>query len=141
MTCKKCEEIEMNGDPPKYEHTCGLVALYIERGKELAAGVDVEQCDRFIAFMNELYKLDPEWCKQICEKKFNCNNEILHHPTIQAWGPDDNNPQGRAGFVGLMNGFFGAYANGRKKGAGRFATGYDEVTGQFIGFVANKNSV
>lgn len=65
----------------------------------------------FIDFMNSLLLLDDEFVSNLVLTRFRCNDDILDHPTVQAVGPEDGDV-GRAGFLGVMNGFFGTLENG-----------------------------
>lgn len=85
-----------------------------------------EGADDFIKFMNELMELDPEWVRSIVNFRPECNEKIAHHPTVQVMLDEDG--KFKAGFLGLMNGFFGSFDEGEAKGCGHIAiySGSDE---------------
>lgn len=94
------------------------------------------QCDQFVAFMNEIYKLDPEWAAAICNFRPPCNESIAQHKTIQA-GISEDHKHYEAGFLGLMNGFFGTYDDGPRARYGAFAATYED--GRLTGFTTIEN--
>ena len=85
------------------------------------------ETDTIIDFLNEIARLDPAFMRALVNTRVPCNEAILDHPTIQAgyakdWPSEITNSldpsQGVAGFLGVINGYCGAYDNGPKKGWG-----------------------
>ena len=91
--------------------------------------------DELIKFLDEIAMLDPVFMGKLISARQPCNDAILNHPTIQAsaakmWktakhshnrpmGIDEmRDTQGVAGFIGVLNGYCGAYDDGPKKGWG-----------------------
>lgn len=90
----------------------------------------------FIDFLNEINDKDPDWLRKIIEHRPNCNRDIAYHPSIQV-GVDKNLPEDKrwtAGFLGLVNGFFGTFDDGPYQGCGPVAAVVDELTGEIKGF-------
>lgn len=85
-----------------------------------------------IAFLNELVALDTQAMKALIDQRVPCNDGLLNHPTLQVTDHyDDKIP--RVGILGLLNGLFGTYDDGPKKGWGPI-TAYWEDDGTFKGF-------
>jgi len=99
--------------------------------------------DHILYFLNELVKLDPEAMKWVVEKRVNCNIAMADHPTVQVQllGHDnqdvDQVPEEErewvVGFLGILNGFFGSFADEPKKGWGQIAAVF-ESDGRLSGF-------
>jgi hypothetical protein len=85
-----------------------------------------------LAFLNELTALDPKAMEALVGLRAPCNEALLNHPTVQVTDyHDDKIP--RVGILGLLNGLFGTYEDGPKKGWGPIAA-YWEKDGTFKGF-------
>lgn len=91
-----------------------------------------DDVDDFIAFLNGLLETDPEFMQEFCNRRVGCNEALADHPTVQVHVgpsalPGEREPEGRptqsprAGFIGVMNGFFGAYHEGERAGWGAIA--------------------
>lgn len=85
-----------------------------------------------VDFLNEMFAIDPEWIKNICEYRPECNGGIVRHPTVQAFS------QNTAGFLGLINGFYGVHDDGPRKGFGAIGAKYCE-SGKLLGFMIIPN--
>lgn len=100
-----------------------------------------EGAQAFVDFMNELVQTDKKWVQDICDFRPRCNDGILHHPTVQAgyhpWLEKEK--VGVAGFLGLINGFFGSYDDGPRKGAGPISADFCDQTGGLLRFRLNRN--
>lgn len=96
-----------------------------------------KECKRFIKFLNEVYKLDPDWLERILSYRPTCNKKLADHPTIQAWLY--NTTDLKCGFLGLMNGYFGSYDGGKYKGFGSIGAVFDDKTGKFVKFMFIEN--
>lgn len=67
----------------------------------------------FIDFMNNLLEIDREFVTNLTLTRFRCNDDILDHPTVQAAGYEETGDYNRAGFLGVMNGYYGSLIDGR----------------------------
>ena len=65
--------------------------------------------DEVIAILNEALKLDPDWISSLMQFRPLCNKAIAYHPYIQV---GINQEKFEAGFLGLLNGFFGQTDDG-----------------------------
>jgi len=87
----------------------------------------------WVDFLNEVAKLDPEFLGRLVGLRVRCNENLINHPTIQCGlaeeyqnaaidnqrlGGDLAAKQPVCGFLGLLNGFLGAYETGPKAGWG-----------------------
>ncbi len=82
--------------------------------------------EEFVVFMNNLLEVDPDFVKSLVGFRTPCDTGLVEHPTVQVgWLGDDFHI---AGFIGVMNGFFGVYDDGKLEGHGAFAAVYDGVT-------------
>lgn len=86
----------------------------------------IEDCsaDKFIEYLNELFELDPDWLQSVIEHRPICNTYIVEHPTVQASRIDDY--KGNAGFLGIINGFFGTCDGELNTDCGHIAADVDE---------------
>jgi len=88
-----------------------------------------------IELLNAAIKLDPVAAHGLVEQRIPCNDALGDHPTIQVTGIDGKLS---VGFLGALNGLFGADENGWGPIAGVF----DDDDGHLIRFeVASKAQV
>lgn len=72
-------------------------------------------------FMNELIKLDPEGINRLVRARVQINNDLAEHPTVQVGTIRDTNQEVVGydlGLMGILNGLFGTYDDGRRAGWG-----------------------
>lgn len=95
----------------------------------------------FVDYLNELFEIDPDFMERFIAPHFECNAKLALHPTVQAWAHEENEPTTySARFIGVMNGFFGAFDEGRRAGGGAICSVHDDETGRLKGFkVLNAN--
>ena len=72
--------------------------------------------EKMVDFLNELVKTDSEALSKLIEVRVKCNDALADHPTVQVMGRKDKPPV--VGLLGLLNGYFGTYDDGPKKGWG-----------------------
>lgn len=79
-----------------------------------------DDVDEMIAFLNGLLAIDRDFIEAIVAKRFPCNAAMADHPTVQVVsdGPF------RAGLLGILNGYFGAYDDGPRAGWGPITAVY-----------------
>lgn len=77
-----------------------------------------------IEFLNEIVKTDGEALSKLMEHRVKCNTALADHPSVQVMGRKDLPPV--VGLLGLINGFFGTYDDGPKKGWGPIAAVVDD---------------
>lgn len=94
--------------------------------------------EAFIAYLNELFELDPFWVERLIEYRPACNGEIARHPSVQV-----KVARGKyhAGLLGLINGFYGTLEGGTTEGAGPVAMEIDDRTHEVKGFCQFKRKV
>jgi hypothetical protein len=83
--------------------------------------------DDVIHILNDMVRLDPEAAHQLVETRYLCNNDLADHPTIQVMG---NEGKPVVGFLGVLNGIFGA----DDRGIGYIRAVFDDDTGKLTGF-------
>jgi hypothetical protein len=88
----------------------------------------------FVDFLNELFKLDPVWMEKLIEVRMPCNKHIVAHPTVQVMKAIQPHARFKAGLLGLINGYFGAFDDGPNKDHGAIYADYDDITGELHGF-------
>jgi hypothetical protein len=71
--------------------------------------------DDLIAFLNQLFDLDPDFMNRPISARVHCNEKIGHHPSVQV-GFDDG--KFHAGLLGVLNGYCGSFEDGPRKGWG-----------------------
>jgi hypothetical protein len=71
--------------------------------------------DEVLSFLNELTELDPNMITNWINARVVCNEAIYNHPTVQCgtW-----NGEKKVGALGILNGLFGSFDEGPKKGWG-----------------------
>lgn len=109
--------------------------------------------DEMIDFLNELLTRDQEFMRRLIHTTFPCNELVSNHPTVQVWSKeelqerqrkDGNEPNewsatDRAAFLGVVNGFFGVFDDGERKGWGAIAVTTDEPSGNILRFSRTEN--
>lgn len=60
--------------------------------------------DETVAFLNELFAIDPTMLKAMIINRVPCNQKMADHPTVQVWDFDGDT---RVGLLGFLNGLFG----------------------------------
>jgi len=93
--------------------------------------------DEVIGFLNELTTLDPNMVTDWINARVVCNKDIYEHPTVQCgtW-----NGKKKVGALGILNGLFGSFDEGPKKGWGVLAA-VIEKDGLVCGFKRTENTV
>lgn len=91
----------------------------------------------FVEYLNELVQLDPVWINAVFNHRPECNVDIAAHKTVQT-AITDRGP--RAGVLGLLNGYFGAYETGKLDGSGALGAYYDKDTHLITHFMVLRNS-
>jgi len=85
--------------------------------------------DEVIAFLNELLEIDRPAIAALIANRVPCNERMLEHPTVQV------QPQHggyHVGMLGILNGLFGTFEEGRLAAWGPIMTIWDN--GTLIGF-------
>lgn len=83
-----------------------------------------QDVDEVLSFLNEAAKLDPVGMGKLLAARVPCNDALAQHPTIQVAGPNEESKHltkmdtASFGVLGLLNGYFGSYDDGPKKGWG-----------------------
>jgi len=81
--------------------------------------------DDFIASLNEILETDREAISALFHRQVECNAKLADHPTVQVWS-ETANSQASVRLVGLLNGIFGVFGEGKKAHWGALAAEYDE---------------
>ena len=99
-----------------------------------------------VAFLNELVKIDRQAMQELVESRVVCNDGMAGHSTVQV--QDVRDPDSRAGatdtvpamgFLGVLNGLFGVFDEGPKKGCGPIAASFsDDGSGSLFEFRLTK---
>lgn len=87
--------------------------------------------DEAISFLNELTRIDAAAMEALVETRVACHQVMVDHPTVQIAVDDDGD--GTIGFLGVLNGLFGIYEGGPKKGWGSICAVWEQ-DGSFSGF-------
>lgn len=80
--------------------------------------------DDMVAFLNTLAKIDPVGMGRLLAARVQCNSSIADHPSVQVGTANelklkDLPPDTYCwGMLGLLNGYFGTYDVGPKRGYG-----------------------
>lgn len=93
-----------------------------------------------IETLNELLKLDPNAVEALFKYRVPCNKDLTNHPTVQVkcYDPDKID---KVGLLGLLNGLFGTFDEGPKKGWGPIAAVLESAEGPVLSFRRTDNSV
>ncbi len=97
--------------------------------------------DEFIARMDALAKIDPKAMGDLIGHRVKCNTELGEHESVQV---GKENEDYVVGILGILNGVFGAYHSGERKGWGAIAALVDEddpMKGECTGFSRIENDV
>lgn len=79
--------------------------------------------DQALTFLNEALALDPAAMEKLIESRVPCNEGLYKHPAIQCCGhPLSEHGPAAVGFLGMLNGLFGA----SERGGGFIAAVYGE---------------
>ena len=79
------------------------------------------QIDEVVTFLNELVAMDEHFVRMLVNTRVPCNQAIADHPTVQVGDRTESNKlllgdalerPWAAGFLGVLNGFFGIDENG-----------------------------
>lgn len=89
--------------------------------------------DELIAYLNELWSIDPAAMAALVESRVPCNEELAQHETCQVSGAVGD---ARVGLLGVINGIFGVDDAGR----GPVAANYSDSSNEFLGFVHTPKS-
>jgi hypothetical protein len=88
-----------------------------------------------VDFLNSLIAIDREAISQLFAEHTACNCELMDHPAVQVQGLKVNDVLcGQVAPLGIINGLFGVYDDGPKKGYGTIYREVDEETGLIIKF-------
>ena len=88
-----------------------------------------EEADDMIDFLNSLVTVDAEAMQKLVEARVECGVEMANHPTVQVgFGNTFGQPDAEYvfGFIGVINGFFGAYDDGPREGYGAIGARFDD---------------
>jgi|ERR1035437_5064595 hypothetical protein len=78
-----------------------------------------------VDFLNELVVLDREAMRDIIYARVECNEALANHPTVQV-ATYDRFPYA-LGLLGVLNGLFGVYDEGSRKGWGCIGIQYPDT--------------
>jgi len=74
------------------------------------------------AFLNTLLDADQSFVERLISHRLPCNEAIANHPSVQV----GNKGAGyEAGILGVLNGFFGVFDNGPRRGWGALMAVYE----------------
>ena len=104
----------------------------------MAIHPDVQQ---FVEFLDSLAKIDPVAMGQLVSHRVPCTPWMAEHPTVQVGvlsqhskvAPNSNETEHEVGMLGILNGMFGVYDDGPRKGWGPI-TAIQEMDGSVTGF-------
>ena len=85
-----------------------------------------------VTFLNELLKRDADAITRLIEYRVPVNHRLAAHTTVQHAVSDDTG-QPKVGLLGILNGFFGTFDEGPRKGWGPISARFD-ANGHCIGF-------
>ena len=71
--------------------------------------------DDFLKILNEIASVDPEAMKNLIEARVPCNDELVNHPEVQVGAYEGVY---KVGILGILNGIFGTYEEGKYEGYG-----------------------
>jgi len=71
--------------------------------------------DEFIESLNQIRESDPEAINRLFGMKTTCNQKMADHPSVQVW---DDDGVFAVRLLGLLNGIFGTFPDGKRKGWG-----------------------
>jgi hypothetical protein len=77
--------------------------------------------DEVVEFLNQAIATDAEAIHNLCNIRFQCNETLANHPTIQVQSYKTDSGLFRVGFLGVLNGLFGIDAR----------TGFGSIAGVF----------
>jgi hypothetical protein len=91
---------------------------------------------KIVDYLNSLLKIDPEAISELFNNRVPCNKKLAYHPTVQVQMIEDFS---RVGIIGILNGFFGVYDDGPKKGWGAIRANFDG--GKLVKFDITPNEI
>lgn len=80
------------------------------------------EADAVVDFLNDLVAKDQQFVTALVAHRPVCNEKVAQHPTVQVGSIDGET---RAGFLGVLNGLFGAFADGPYAGWGPIVAIYE----------------
>lgn len=89
-----------------------------------------------VKFLDALVKIDSDAMQALIETRVGCNEMLASHPTVQV-NHDHESGRFTVGLLGVLNGWFGAYDGGPRKGWGAVGAVFDD--GKLTGFVFLEN--
>ena len=98
---------------------------------------NVEEAEIWVAFLNDLLRLDPNFVQRLVTTRFECNQTIADHPTVQVavkeHEPDlvPGDHPFACGFIGVLNGCLGIHEDGTGPVAFRINLEGDEMVLEF----------
>ncbi len=93
--------------------------------------------DLVIDKLNEILEHDRAGISDLfLNKKSPCNEELANHPTVQVWGEGGSYS---VAILGILNGLFGVFDDGPKKGFGGITMEVIVEKSIIIGFGRTKN--
>jgi len=94
--------------------------------------------DEFIDSLNQIRETDPEAINNLFAIKTECNKSMAEHPNVQVWSEDGVH---EVRILGLLNGIFGTFPDGKREGWGPIAVIVDDKdNNKIIKFERTKNS-
>lgn len=84
-----------------------------------------------IDFLNSLIEIDATAVTNLVNARVCCNEELAAHPTVQVrdYNLESNCEYYDVGFLGIINGYYGVYDVGDKKGYGAITAVFDKYSG------------
>jgi hypothetical protein len=82
---------------------------------------ETRSIDETIAFLNQLLLIDRQAISKLMETRVPCNQDMVDHESVQVALVPGTAPQEerlRVGLLGILNGLFGTFPDGPKKGWG-----------------------
>ena len=101
--------------------------------------VDKVGAKMMVDFLNGLLNVDREAIEALTKTRIPCNKAMAEHPTVQVGEIYWHKTKCDLGLVGLLNGFFGSYDDGPKKGWGGICYVEDDKTHKLLHFAEHEN--
>lgn len=86
-----------------------------------------------VKLLNQLTKIDPMAMHAMVNMRTLCNGKLADHETVQVQN-HANGVDFEVGTLGILNGLFGVFPDGPKKGFGPITAVFNERTGRLMGF-------
>jgi hypothetical protein len=77
-----------------------------------------------VELLNGMLEADRDAITVLITKRVLCNENLANHPTVQVHDYDNGTPS--VGLLGILNGIFGIYDEGKCKGSGPIAVVVEE---------------